>query len=79
MQFNNEVAKDALDAFSSEYESSNRKYAALESRATAIRAFRRSDWIAAKVDPLPVALAVLHFQRVVVCAIVALSHCGQEI
>ena len=33
MPFDTEVAEDALDAFPSEYECSNRTYAALESRA----------------------------------------------
>ena len=79
MPFDTEVAEDTLDAFPSEYECSNLTYAALEIKGPAKRAFRPSDWTTAKVDPHPVDLAVLHFQRVIVCAIVALSHRGQEI
>jgi hypothetical protein len=51
----------------------------LSNQGPSKREFRRSDWIIAKVDPHPVDLAVLHFQRVIVCSIVALSHRGQEI
>jgi hypothetical protein len=79
MRFHAEVAEDALDVFPSEYECSSRTCAALESRAQQNGHFVVPIWIMARVDPHPVDLAVLHFQRVVVCSIVALSHRGQEI
>ena len=47
----------------------------IKASKTGISSFRLDH----KVDPHPVDLAVLHFQRVIVCSIVALSHRGQEI
>ena len=49
MPFDTEVAEDTLDVFPSEYECFSRTYAALEIKGPAKRAFRRSDWITAKV------------------------------